>query len=246
MNKLRTVAIVFFIVPCLILGQITAVPESESLSASTTGTLDYGKLAKVAEPLVLLMKVTDNVRIIGPGTDLTFSIKNIPILSDIGFANPNKGEVFTAPIKNSVNGTLTVNLPSTWNGVTYQNIWLEFKDGKIVKASANLSEKFNQLLDTDEGARYLGEFAFGLNPCFKVPRNDVRFDEKMALSFHVAIGLSYFWADNGNRSALHWDLVCLQSAEFGGGEIWFDGKLIRKDGLFVLPELLALNPENLK
>lgn len=209
-------------------------------------TVDYDKLAKAVEPLVRLMKATDKVRIVGPGTDLTFSIKNIPSVACTGHANIPDGELYTAPVKNSVNGTLIINQPSTWNGVTYQDIRLKFKEGKIIKATANNSEKLNQVLDTDEGARYLGEFSFGLNPYIEKPMNSTLFDEKIAMSFHIAIGNSYPDAENGNRSGLHWDLVCIQSKEFGGGEIWFDGKLVRKDGKFVLPELLGLNPENLK
>ncbi len=209
-------------------------------------TVDYSKLAKAMEPLIRLMKATDKVRIVGPGTDLTFSIKGIPAVVCSGHVNIPDGELYTAPVKNSVNGTLTINQPSKRYGVTYQDIRLKFKDGKIVNATANYPEKLNQILDTDEGARYLGEFSFGLNPDIEKPMNNTLFDEKIAMSFHIAIGNSYPDADNGNRSGLHWDLVCIQSPEYGGGEIWFDGKLVRKDGLFVLPELLGLNPENLK
>jgi len=209
-------------------------------------TMDYSRLEKAMEPLARLMKTTDKVRIVGPGTNLTFSIKGIPVVACSGHVNLPDGELYTAPVKNSVNGTLTINQPSLWFGITYQNIRLEFKDGKIIKAVANNAEKLNQVLDIDEGARYLGEFSFGLNPHIKKMMNDLLFDEKICGSFHLAIGTSYPNADNGNHSALHWDLVCIQSPEYGGGEIWFDGKLIRKDGLFVLPELLGLNPENLK
>ena len=209
-------------------------------------TMDYGKLAKAMDPLVRLMKTTDKVRIVGPGTDLTFSIKNIPVLAETGHYNIPDGEVFTAPVRNSVNGTWYVDLPCTWRGVTYKDIRLEFKDGEIIKAAANLTGQLNQVLDVDEGARYLGEFSFGVNPYIEKPMNNLLFDEKIAMSFHIAMGNSYPDADNGNHSALHWDLVSIQSPEFGGGEIWFDGKLIRKNGLFVLPELLGLNPENLK
>ncbi len=209
-------------------------------------TVNYNKLAKALEPLARLMKATDKVRIVGPGTDLTFSIKNIPSVACTGQENIPDGELYTAPVKNSVNGTLTINQPSKWYGVTYQDIRLKFKEGKIIKAAANYPEKLNQVLDVDEGARYLGEFSFGLNPYIEKPLNSTLFDEKISMSFHIAIGNSYPEADNGNHSGLHWDLVCIQSPEYGGGEIWFDGKLVRKDGKFVLPELLGLNPENLK
>jgi aminopeptidase len=209
-------------------------------------TLDYARLAKAMEPLIRLMKATDKVRIVGPGTDLTISIKNIPALAESGHFNVPDGEAFTAPVKNSVNGVLAIHLPCTWEGVFYRDIRFKFKDGKIIKATANFTEQLNQVLDIDEGARYLGEFAFGVNPYIEKPMNNLLFDEKIAMSFHLAVGDSFPDADNGNHSALHWDLVCIQSPEYGGGEIWFDGKLVRKDGKFVLPELLGLNPENLK
>jgi aminopeptidase len=210
-------------------------------------TMNYDKLSQAMEPLVKLMEATDKVRIVGFGTDLTFSIKGIPAVKCIGWGNIPDGELFTAPVKNSVNGILTVNQPSKWLGVTYQNIQLEFVDGRIIRASANgHSEKLNQLLDIDEGARYLGEFAFGLNPYIERPIGLSLFDEKISMSFHLAIGNSYSSASNGNVSSMHWDLVSIQTLEFGGGEIWFDGKLIRKDGLFVPPELQVVNPENLK
>ncbi len=209
-------------------------------------TLDYERLSKAMQPLKRLMEATNEVRIVGTGTDLTFSIKNIPAEICDGHFNIPDGEIFTAPVKTSANGTLTINQPSTRLGVTYQDIRLEFKDGKIVRASANYTEELNQVLDIDEGARYLGEFAFGLNPYIEKPIGDVVFDEKISMSFHVAIGSSYQETDNGNHSAIHWDLVCIQSPEYGGGEIWFDGKLIRKDGLFAPQELAGLNPENLK
>ena len=209
-------------------------------------TIDYSKLYEAMEPLVRLMAATDKVRIVSPGTDLTFSIKSIPAVKSAGFGNIPDGELFTAPVKYSVNGVLTVNQPSEWLGVTYQDIRMEFKDGRIIKASANDSDRFNQVLDSDEGARYLGEFSFGLNPYIERPINITLFDEKICMSFHVAIGNSFPYASNGNKSAVHWDVISIQTPEFGGGEIWFDGRLIRKDGLFVLPELLGLNPENLK
>jgi len=197
-------------------------------------------------PLVTLMEKTDRVRIIGPGTDLTFSIKNIPAIKCSGLRNIPDGEVYTAPVKTSINGSLTYNTPAVYQGVTYENIHLEFSQGKIVKATANQTEKINKVLDTDEGARYIGEFAIGLNPHISIPMKDTLFDEKIKGSFHFTPGNAYDHAFNGNKSAIHWDLVCIQTPEYGGGEIWFDDVLIRKDGIFVIPELQGLNPENLR
>ncbi len=207
--------------------------------------LDYGKMAKAMDPLIELMQITDKVHIIGPGTDLTFSIQSIPAVKCSGSMNIPDGEIYTAPVKNSVNGRLTYNTPSIQGGVTYENVHFEFTNGKITNATANDTVKLTKLLDTDEGARYIGEFALGVNPYITTPMKDTLFDEKIKGSFHFTPGNAYDNAFNGNRSAIHWDLVCIQTPEYGGGEIWFDNRLIRKDGRFVIPELLGLNPENL-
>ena len=207
--------------------------------------LDYSKMAKAMESLVAYMNRTDKVRLVGPGTDLTFSIKDIPAIPCAGNMNIPDGEVYTAPVRDSVNGTLTYNTPSLYQGFTYENISLEFKDGKIVKATANDTERINQVFDMDEGARYIGEFAIGVNPYVLHPMKDILFDEKICGSIHFTPGNCYDDAYNGNKSAIHWDLVLIQRPEYGGGEIYFDDVLIRKDGRFVVPELECLNPENL-
>lgn len=207
--------------------------------------LDYAKMGDAMNPLVNLMQKTDRVHIVGPNTDLTFSIKNIPAVKCCGLRNIPDGEVYTAPVKTSVNGYLTYNTPAVYQGVTYENIRLEFTDGKIVKATGNHAEKLNKVFDTDEGARYIGEFALGVNPHISTPMKDTLFDEKIKGSFHFTPGNAYDQAFNGNKSAIHWDLVCIQNPEYGGGEVWFDNVLIRKDGRFVIPQLNGLNPENL-
>ena len=208
--------------------------------------LDYSKMSKAMDPLVELMDRTDKVRITGKGTDLSFSIKGLRTIKCDGKMNIPDGEVYTAPVKDSVNGVITYNTSSEYNGFTYQNVRLTFKDGKIIQAEANDSERINKVLDTDEGARYVGEFAIGVNPYITRAMNDTLFDEKIAGSFHFTPGSCYEDCDNGNKSAIHWDLVCIQTPEYGGGEMYFDDVLVRKDGRFVLPELETLNPENLK
>jgi aminopeptidase len=208
--------------------------------------LDYSKMEKAMQPLVKLLNSTDQVRIKGPGTDLSFSIKGIGAKPCHGKLNIPDGEVFSCPVKNSVNGVIQFNTPSVYSGTKFENIKLEFKSGKIINAKANNSTKLNQILDTDPGARYLGEFSLGLNPYILEPMCDTLFDEKISGSIHLTPGQAYEQADNGNRSAIHWDMVLIQRPEYGGGEIWFDNRLIRKDGIFVVPELKALNPSNLK
>jgi aminopeptidase len=209
-------------------------------------SLDYKKMSRAMDSLVELMEKTDKVSIKGPGTNLEFSIKDIPVVKCDGLANLPDGEVFTAPVKESVNGTLSFNSPSNYNGFVHENITFEFKDGKIIEASSNDSKRLNKILDLDEGARYIGEFAIGVNPFILHPMKDTLFDEKIAGSFHFTPGRCYSDASNGNSSSIHWDLVCIQRADYGGGEIYFDDVLVRKDGLFVLESLECLNPENLK
>ena len=207
--------------------------------------LDYKKMSEAMDSLVELMNKTDKVQIKGKGTDLTFSIKDIPAIKCAGGMNIPDGEVYTAPVKDSINGTISYNTPTEYQGVSYDNVKLTFKDGKIVKAEANDTERANKVFDTDEGARYVGEFAIGLNPYITKPMKNILFDEKIRGSIHLTPGNAYEDADNGNRSAIHWDLVLIQTEDYGGGEIYFDDVLIRKDGIFVIPELECLNPENL-
>lgn len=208
--------------------------------------LDYAKMSRAMDPLVALMNSTDRVRITGPGTDLSFSIKGLPAIKCDGHYNLPDGEIFTAPVRDSVNGKISFNTPSIYEGFTFEQVVLEFKDGKIVNATANDPQRLAAILDTDEGARFVGEFALGVNPHILTPMKDTLFDEKIAGSIHFTPGSSYGECNNGNKSAIHWDLVLIQRPEYGGGEIYFDDRLIRKDGRFVLPELAALNPEHLK
>ncbi|MBO6101964.1 MAG: aminopeptidase [Opitutales bacterium] len=207
---------------------------------------DYSKFSKGMEALRRLMESTDKVEILGNGSDLSFSIKGMPAIPCAGEMNIPDGEVFTAPVKNSVNGVIRYTADTVYDGASFSGITLEFKDGKIVKADASSNaQKLREILSSDEGASYVGEFAIGVNPLVKKPMLDILFDEKIAGSFHFTPGQAYDEADNDNRSKIHWDMVCIQTPEYGGGEIWFDGVLIRKDGKFVLPELFPLNPENL-
>jgi aminopeptidase len=210
-------------------------------------TLDYAKMSRAMQPLKKLMEKTDKVRLRGPGdTDLAFSIKRIPAICCDGRVNIPDGEVFTAPVRDSVEGVIQFNCPTIYRGATHTGVRLEFTRGKITRASSSDTARLNEVLDTDAGARYVGEFAIGFNPYCTKPMKDILFDEKIAGSIHFTPGSCYDEASNGNKSAIHWDLVMRQTPEVGGGEIWFDGKLVRKDGKFLLPELRGLNPEKLK
>ncbi len=208
-------------------------------------TLDYQRMVPGMEALRERMEQTDRVRISGPGTDLSFSIRGMQAIPCGGRHNIPDGEVFTAPIRDSVEGHITYNAPTTYQGVSFDRVELSFSKGRIVKANGTNSERLNAILDADEGARYIGEFAIGFNPHILNPMRDILFDEKIAGSFHFTPGQAYEETDNGNRSQVHWDLVSIQRPEYGGGEIWFDDTLIRKDGLFVVAGLDALNPNAL-
>jgi aminopeptidase len=211
-------------------------------------TLDYARMDSACKPLSQRMSATDKVRIKGPGdNDLSFSIKGIPNIPCCGDLNIPDGECFSAPVKTSVNGIIHYNTSTLYNGQTFDNVRLVFEHGRIVEAGADQnSDKLNAIFDTDEGARYVGEFAIGFNPYIMQPMKDILFDEKIAGSLHFTPGRAYETADNGNRSEIHWDLVLIQRPEYGGGTIEFDGEVIRKDGLFVPKDLQALNPESLK
>jgi aminopeptidase len=207
--------------------------------------LDYGKMDRAMDALKERMERADRVRLGSPGTDLSFSIRGLPAIKCAGKMNIPDGEVYTAPVRDSVNGVITYNPPSVKDGFTFSGIRLTFRNGKIVDAAANDTGRINAQLDIDEGARYVGEFAIGVNPYITFPMKDTLFDEKIAGSIHFTPGASYDDCFNGNRSSLHWDLVLIQTPEYGGGELWFDDTLIRRDGRFVPEDLQCLNPENL-
>ncbi len=210
-------------------------------------TMDYARMRKAMQPLKKRMEATDRVRIKGPGeTDLAFSIRSIPAIACDGGRNIPDGEVFTAPVRESINGIIHFNSPTLYRGTTHEGVRLEFKDGKVVNATSSATEKLNEVLNSDAGSRYCGEFAIGFNPHILRPMKDILFDEKIAGSIHLTPGQCYEEASNGNQSEIHWDMVLIQRPEYGGGELFFDDTLIRKDGLFVTDELKGLNPDALK
>jgi len=212
-------------------------------------TMDYRKMARAMIPLWKRMKRADRVHLKAPGTDLTFSLKGIGAEMCQGYRNIPDGEVFSCPVKDSVNGVIQFNTPTIYSGSKFENVRLEFKAGRVVQAAASTpatTKRMNEILDTDAGARYVGEFSLGFHPYIEAPMCDILFDEKIAGSLHLTPGQAYAQCDNGNRSAVHWDMVLIQRRDWGGGEVWFDGELIRRDGRFVPKDLKPLNPEHLK
>lgn len=209
-------------------------------------SMDYARMAEAMEPLRARMARTDEVRLAGPGTDLRFSIRDIGVVPCEGRRNLPDGECFTAPVRDSVRGTIRYNTASLYLGTTFENIQFTFEGGRIVRAEGSPQARLDEVLDSDPGARFVGEFSLGFNPYITRPMKDTLFDEKIAGSLHFTPGQAYATADNGNRSKIHWDLVLIQTPEFGGGEVWFDGECVRRDGRFVVPELEGLNPERLR
>ncbi len=207
--------------------------------------LKYERMEEGSKQLATLMRETDRVEIKGNGSDLAFSLEGIGAVPCVGTHNIPDGEVFSCPVRDSVEGVIQYNTPTVYQGVSFDDIRLEFNEGKIVDAQSNNTQRLNEILDSDIGARYIGEFAIGFNPHIREPMRDILFDEKIAGSFHFTPGQAYEEADNGNKSQVHWDMVCIQREDYGGGEIWFDGELIRKDGVFVKDSLVSLNPEHL-
>lgn len=210
-------------------------------------TMDYARMGQAMKALQRRMQATDQVRIRGPrDTDLTFSIRGIPAIPCDGKLNIPDGEVFTAPVRDSINGVIHFNAPTIYRGTTFENVRLVFRQGRIVEATGSDTTRLNEILDADEGARYTGEFAIGLHPYITRPMKDILFDEKISGSIHLTPGMCYDEAPNGNRSEIHWDMVLIQTPEYGGGELYFDGQLVRRDGRFVTEDLQPLNPENLR
>jgi aminopeptidase len=207
-------------------------------------TIDYQAMAQALRPLADLLRQTKHVRIVGPGTDLEFWIDGVGVVACAGEHNLPDGEVFTAPHRESVEGRIAFNTPTIYDGTTFENVWLEFSRGRVQAAGCSGDvQRLEQILNCDEGARYVGEFALGCHPGIRQPMKDILFDEKIAGSLHLALGNAYQEADNGNRSKIHWDLVLIQRLDYGGGEVYFDGQLVRQDGRFVLPELQRLNAD---
>lgn len=208
-------------------------------------TLDYARMSEAMEPLKHRMERTDRVRLVGPGTNLRFSIRGVPAVKCEGRRNLPDGECFTAPVRDSLDGTIAYNAPSLYMGTAFERVGFTFEGGRIVRAEGHPQARLHEILDSDEGARYIGEFSLGFHPFITRPMKDTLFDEKIAGSLHLTPGQAYTQADNGNRSRVHWDLVLIQTPEYGGGEVWFDDECIRRDGRFIVPELQGLNPEHL-
>ncbi len=200
--------------------------------------LDYEKLRTDMQPLEELLRKTGLVRLKGEGTDIEFSVKGQNWIPCFGKRNIPDGELFSSPLIDSVNGHITY-APSVYQGKPFEFVKLEVKNGVVTGFDSSNNTAFEEILDTDEGARRFGEFSFGLNPVIEKPMYDILFDEKIYGSNHLTLGKDYAIAPNGNSSDIHWDLVCI------GPDVYLDGELVRKGRLFVKEELSGLNPDKL-
>ncbi len=168
------------------------------------------------------------VHVRAPDTDLRLSIAGRRFVNADGRKNFPDGEIFTGPVEDSVEGTIRFSYPSMVQGRQVEDIRLWFEGGRVVKAAAARNEPFlHRMLETDEGARYVGEFAFGLNWAISRFTGNILFDEKIGGTLHLAIGAGYPETGGRNRSAVHWDMICDLREE---SEVWIDGQLFMKDG----------------
>lgn len=193
--------------------------------------VDYEQMDKEMDKIVEIFDKAETIRIVGRDTDLTFSIKDRKGIKCSGANNIPDGEVFYAPITNSANGHIYYEYPAIRYGVQVDGIRLEFKDGKVVKATAEKNEEFlNKMLDTDEGARYLGEFGIGVNFGITKFIKNILFDEKIGGTIHLAVGNAYEDSGGDNKSLVHWDMIKELRVD---GEIYADGRLVQKNGTFI-------------
>lgn len=192
----------------------------------------WQELAEQQARLIEYLRDKDQVRIVSEDTDLTLSIKDRTFVNSDGKNNFPDGEIFTGPVEDSVNGVVTFDFPAIMAGREVEGVRLRFEDGGVVEASARKNEAFlKEMLQTDEGAPYLGEFAFGTN--YKIQRftKDTLFDEKIGGTVHMALGAGYPETGSQNESAIHWDMICDIRR---GGEVYVDGELFQKDGQFII------------
>lgn len=173
----------------------------------------------------------DRVVVRGPHCDLTLSILGRTFKNSHGLHNMPDGEIYTGPVEESVEGWVRFTYPAIWQGRDVDGVELRFEGGRVVHATAGKNEAFLlKMLDTDAGARRLGEFAIGTNPGLQRHTRNILLDEKIGGTIHMALGAGYPETGSVNRSAIHWDMICDMH---GGGEIMVDGEVVYRDGAFV-------------
>ncbi len=189
-------------------------------------------VGKEQERLVRILNRVDRLHVQSAGTDLKLRVKGRKWVNCCGTNNFPDGEIFTSPLENSAEGVIRYSFPAVYLGREVEDVHLEFRKGKVVKETARKNQNYlTTMLNTDRGARYLGEFAVGTNYGIKRFSKNILFDEKIGGTCHLAVGNSIAEAGGKNKSSLHWDMVCDLRKD---SEISADGKVIYRDGTFVV------------
>ncbi len=203
-----------------------------TMHADTDDPVSYWEQVKAEQAeYVKMFEGRDKVVLRGPNVDLRLSVKGRKFVNACGLNNMPDGEIFTGPVENSVHGWVRFTYPSIYEGRVVENIELEFVEGRVLHAKAKKNQDFLlRMLDTDAGARFVGEFAIGLN--FEIDRftGNILFDEKIGGSFHMALGAGYPETGSQNKSQIHWDMICDLRKD---SEINVDGQVVYKNGKFV-------------
>lgn len=192
---------------------------------------EWKKLSKYNARLISYLSRKKEIRIVAPDTDLTYNVAGRKWINCDGANNFPDGEVFTGPHEKSANGHIRFTFPAVYQSREVENVRIEFKDGKAVKATAAKGEKYlNAMLDMDKGARYIGELAIGTNFGIRDFTRNILFDEKIGGTVHMALGKAYPETGGKNESGLHWDMICdLRKS----GSLYADGELFFKSGKFL-------------
>ena len=214
--------------PCMALAQEAGMSLNDYENFVFSACLiDWKKFGKRMDKLSKVFEKGNEVHLIGEGVDLKFSIKGKNCIPDKGEENMPGGEVFMAPVRESMNGTISFDYPRVVNGNLISEVKLKFENGKVVEYSAEQGEEFlKELLSTDENAKYVGEFGVGCNPGIKQYTNDLLFDEKLDCTIHLALGMAYKQNGGGNDSAIHVDIV----KDMKKAKMILDGKVIQENG----------------
>jgi aminopeptidase len=199
---------------------------------SAVNKVDWNKLRKRQEVIRRKIDKTKTVRILAPGTDLSLNIAGRKAVNAAGEFNMPDGEIFTSVIENSAEGIVSYSYPAIFMGREFEEVKLLFKKGKVVRTEARKgAEALNKILNMDGGARKIGELGFGNNYQIKTFSKDILFDEKIGGTIHIALGKGYKETLSKNISSLHWDMICDLRIK---GEIWFDKKLVQKNGKWLI------------
>ncbi len=191
----------------------------------------WSKMEQEQRKIIERIEGHNQVILRGPNVDLSLSIKGRKFINGAGLNNMPDGEIYTGPVEDSVNGFVRFDYPAIYNGVMVEGVELTFSSGKVTQASAKKNQAFlHEMLESDAGARYVGEFAIGTNHEINRFLHNILFDEKIGGTFHMALGAGYPESGSKNKSIIHWDMICGMQKD---AEIVVDGEVIYKNGKFL-------------